>query len=370
LYFALAALLSFSMTLESEEAMSTATVTTTATTHPTTLSIAPDELPRYEEVPPASTTYTRRHSSPINDLIEDETVGLYPADSHPSPHDEELPDYETTDLPSYDDDRLQSPSSVWRIYQITKNLQRVTEASGERCPYRIVYRSSPAMFSKKADMTLHKLPKWSSSNSTASVDDSTPGTEVASMAFDRGNRLPWMPRANITYPSSSESQSNSKRAESGMAAPNFNDWKFAIGGKSFSWNLGTRPASLILLDRTAKEVAARFIYSRYGTDATKGAEVGTLEVYSGYGDERDDGEQGQEQGYCGAEWILASLCIAIAHWKGMGRHYRNLPDSRGTAGGDGGDGRRASATSTMIGISNSLNARGQYSVRPWGQPFR
>jgi len=164
------------------------------------------------------------------------------------------------------------------------------------------------------------------------------GLEVANTGFDHRSRLPWMPRAMLSY----IDYSTGERTESEMAAPNFADWKVLIGDKLFSWNLATRPTSLILLDRTSEAVAARFLYSRYGTDAVNGAEVGTLDVYSGYGDEADGS----------TAWILATCQIAIMHWKGMGRHYRNLPDPSG----------RMPGVSTLSGFSQSLSLAGSYSA--------
>jgi hypothetical protein len=188
------------------------------------------------------------------------------------------------------------------------------------------------MFSKKADMTIHKMKSGANP-----ADDTSP--EAASSSFDRGNKLPWMPRACISY----TVPSTKKKEESPMAAPNFNDWKFKVADKLYSWNLATRPASLVLLDRTAEEVAARFLYSRHGTDATKGAEVGSLDIYSGY-DKEEDGA---------VEWILATLEIAIAHWKNMGRHYKNASQEP----------QRNNSTSTMDSLASSLSAASMYSAR-------
>lgn len=279
-----------------------------------------------EDLPPAFEGYTRRSSSVLNALIENEEAGGDYAEQPPP--DDELPDYEVTNLPSYDDDRLQTPSTVWRICQVSKNLQHVTESVNERPPYRIAFRSSPAMFSKKADMTIHKMKKDANP-----AEDSSP--EVACMSFDRGSKLPWMPRAFVWY----QDPATRKRTECPMAAPNFNDWKFKIGDLVFSWNLAMRPQSLVLLDRSSEEVAARFLYSAYGTDATKGQDVGTLDIYSGYGHVEDNS----------VEWILATCQIAIAHWKGMGRHFRNKPELRP-------DGSRTSSVSSISSIANVLNS--------------
>lgn len=298
---------------------------------PPSSTVTPLQLDDEDDLPPAFESYTRRRSSFINDLVEgDGEIGFDYADQPPP--DDELPDYEPNQLPSYEDDRLQTPSSIWKICQVSKNLQHVTESTSSRSPYRIVFRSSPAMFSKKADLTIHKMIA-----NANPAEDSSP--EVANSSVDRGSKLPWMPRAFLSY----IVPATRVKDECSMAAPNFNDWKFRIGDKLFSWNLATRPASLVLLDRTAEEVAARFLYSRYGTDAAKGAEVGTLDIYSGY-DKEEDGS---------VEWILASCEIAIGHWKSMGRHYKNAPVPGG----------RNNSASTMDSLASSLSGASTYSAR-------
>jgi len=285
-----------------------------------------------DDSPSAFEEYQRRRPAAVNQLIQsDEDEAPHYADLPPPepPPDEELPSYEQLDLPTYDDDRLQTPSTIWRICQTSRNLQHVSETTGDRPSYRVVFRS--AVFSKKPEMSIHKMAPGADPTT-----DTSP--EVANTGFDRRNKLPWMPRALMSY----TDQSTQTRAQSEMAAPNFADWKFKIGDKLYSWNLATRPASLILLDRTSEDVAARFLYSRYGTDAIKGAEVGTLDVYSGYGEAADGS----------IEWILASCQIAIMHWKGMGRHYKNIPDTSG----------RSTSISTMSSLSQSLSAAAVYSA--------
>ena len=254
-----------------------------------------------DDLPPAFESYTRQRSSVTNSLIEDDEFGI---DLANVPPDEELPEYEASDLPSYEDDCLRTPATIYRLFQITRNLQHVRPANGSlraRPSYRIVFRSSPSMFSKKPDMAMQKMKAG-----THPEDDK--GDEVATINFDRRNKLPWMPRACVSHtPQLQEIKTYP------MAAPNFNDWKFNVESKVFSWNLASRPASLVLLDRTAEDIAARFVYSRYGTDANKGAEVGQLDIYSGYGSEQDST----------VEWMVATCQIAIQHWKNMGRHYKN-----------------------------------------------
>lgn len=286
-----------------------------------------------DDLPPAFESYTRRRSSVINVLIEDDEAGIDYWNAPPS--DEELPDYEASDLPSYEDDRLRTPVIIYRLCQIAKNLQHVTPADeswGDRPSYRIVFRSSPSMFSKKADMTMQKIKAGVSPEEDA-------GDEIATINFDRSNKLPWMPRACVSH-----TPQGRERKTYPMAAPNFNDWKFIIESKIFSWNLASRPASLVLLDRSAENIAARFVYSKYGTNATKGAEVGQLDVYSGYGSEEDNS----------MEWMVATCQIAIQHWKNMGRHYKNNVKVAGESG------RRHSAV-TVASISSTLSRRSIFS---------
>lgn len=277
------------------------------------------------DLPPAFGSYIRLRSSVINSLIEDDEVGSDLTDVFP---EEELPDYVASDLPSYEDDRLRTPVTTYQIFQMAKNLQCVRPANENlraRPSYRIVFRSNLSMFSKKADMTMQKMKAGSKPQDDA-------GDEVATINFDRSNKLPWMPRACVSH----TPQVHQIKTYS-MAAPNFNDWKFNVESKNFSWNLASRPASLVLLDRTADDIVARFVYSRYGTDANKGAEVGQLDIYSGYESEQDST----------VEWMVATCQIAIQHLKNMGRHYKNNVSSMSASG-------RRESTITVASVSSTL----------------
>src|SRR5436190_437614 len=83
---------------------------------------------------------------------------------------------EAADLPSYEDDRLRRPVTIYRLSQIAKNLQHVAPANEslrERPSYRIVFRSSPSMFSKKPDMTMQKMKAGSNPEDDAGDEIAT-----------------------------------------------------------------------------------------------------------------------------------------------------------------------------------------------------
>jgi hypothetical protein len=98
-----------------------------------------------------------------------------------------------------------------------------------------------------------------------------------------------------------------------MYARNFQDWNISFNSLSFTWRLTDQPTSLILVEHGSDSIVARFSYSSFGTDATRGAEVGQLDIYGGSRSEDDDT----------IELVLASCQVVIHHLKSMGRHYKN-----------------------------------------------
>jgi hypothetical protein len=98
-----------------------------------------------------------------------------------------------------------------------------------------------------------------------------------------------------------------------MCAPNFSDWKFKFNNELYYWRLTDKPTALSLMEHSSNSIVARFTYSIYGTNATRGAEVGLLDIFGGY--RSGDTEV--------VELVLSTCQVPIYHWKNMGRHYRN-----------------------------------------------
>ncbi|KAK3060840.1 hypothetical protein LTS18_007573 [Coniosporium uncinatum] len=151
-------------------------------------------------------------------------------------------------------------------------------------------------------------------------------SSVASMNSIKNGPLPWRPRA-VVHATGYE---NIQDVTHPMEAPNFADWSVYVHGLKFFWTISDIPhVSLTLIEADSASICARFTYSEFGTQATKGNGVGTFVMYGGH--------------YCTekatVELAIASCAIAINHWKDMGRNYKN------TGGLDGESLRTMSATS-------------------------
>lgn len=208
-------------------------------------------------------------------------------------HDEELPDYDLTELPTYERSSISVPTTQVRFRQVKSKLITLESLDENRqLMYRIVTKSSSKIFSSKPDMSLF-----------LGADSSV--FPVASFQFDNSSALPWIPRAKVTVDVAGH---GSEKVS--MEAPNFADWKLKCDDKRFVWTLQERPTSLALVDVSAGTVLARFTYSIYGTTANKSAEIGDLAIFS-------------PPGYSiGPELIICSCTIVVKYWANMGRHHR------------------------------------------------
>jgi hypothetical protein len=228
-----------------------------------------------------------------------------PDTDHDSPPvHEELPAYTTEIAPPYEERQNLEPVLSYGFYQIGRKLQIVTPATRAtiyRPRYRITTRSATSIFSKKPEYTLTKLP----TGADAAVAGSR-SKDVATMNFDRNGELPWMPRATVVhYGTSSKNYP--------IEARNFSDWNVKMDEETYTWRLADHPTSLVLVEQSSDSIVARFAYSRDGTDATRGAEVGQMDFFGG--------NKSEDQNW--VELVLATCVVAMQHWKSMGRHYRN-----------------------------------------------
>jgi hypothetical protein len=264
-----------------------------------------------QNAPPLSVALpaVRRHSSVLEYLIEPD-IPEHDYAAQPPP-DEELPSYEGHSLPSYEERHLQAPVVSYCFYQVTRTIQIITPTAmnnAGRPRYRLAGRGSPRLFSKKADFTLTRLP-----TGRQAALGNCPERDVATVNFDRNGELPWMPRATVCH-----GDCVSSKKSLPMRARNFVDWNIEIGPETFTWRLADRPTSLVLVENSSDSIVARFSYSRFGTDATRGGEVGQLDIYGGSQSEDQDR----------IELVMSSCKVAVEHFKSMGRHYRNNVTSR------------------------------------------
>jgi hypothetical protein len=212
---------------------------------------------------------------------------------------DELPGYDAETAPLYDQLGFDLPVWTYHLRQVNRKLQ-ILVPFGPTCDtsYKIVFRTTLNILSKKPDITLNcvspKLPKE---------------ITVATMDFNNDSPLPWYPRATF--------RRNIMNTELDktyyMEARNFSDWKVSIGEVSFFWHLEHRPFTLVFSEGCSRVAIARFTYSECGTTATNGAEVGQLAIYRHNLSKDNDG----------LESIICSCSIAITHFRRMGRHYRN-----------------------------------------------
>jgi hypothetical protein len=279
-----------------------------------------------EQAPPPPQTPIENRRIVVIDVVNEPSISDQDYASRPPPiDDEELPAYEEeahATAPVYEERHRLAPVISYCFYQISRKLQIITPATIttlDRPRYRVSNRSSPNVFSKKADYTLTKLPRGAQA-----ATSSCSGKDVATMNFDRNGELPWMPRATVVH-------NGASKKEYPLQARNFSDWKVNIDGGWFTWRLADKPTSLVLVEQSSESIVARFAYSKVGTDATRGAEVGQLDIFGG--------SKSEDQAMI--ELVLATCVVAIQHWKSMGRHYKNDVTPR---------------TCSVIGLGNSYFA--------------
>ncbi|KAF2868634.1 hypothetical protein BDV95DRAFT_500140 [Massariosphaeria phaeospora] len=220
---------------------------------------------------------------------------LDPLDFFDVPPDEELPSYEPPSAPEYQRVDSDAPLHTYHLRQDHRKLQTfVPLEPATSAVHRVAARGG--LFSKKPDLQLLR----------ASTEQA-PEKHVASIYFDNDGPLPWCPRAHFTHTGAAVPITHT------MEAKNFQDWTLQIRGVTYAWVVEGKPVGVALCEMTSHAVAARFTYSRCGTRAARGMDVGELVVY------RDDLSLSEE----GVEKILCGLMVAIVNLKKMGRHYWN-----------------------------------------------
>lgn len=213
--------------------------------------------------------------------------------------DEELPDYEpdSAPAPDYFISHYETPLLTYHLRRTDRKTQMfVPYGPSVASSYKIRSKTF-GLFSKKPDMEVVQVP-------------SAEGPEkcVASIYLDDDGPIPWRPRARAVH----------GRSTHALESRNFNDWTISISGITYTWTLEARPISLVMKEKGADVVIARFTYSACGVLAMNGAEAGELTIYR-------DGLSSDNEG---VEKIISGLMVSVLHFKKMGRHYKNEGDVR------------------------------------------
>lgn len=215
-------------------------------------------------------------------------------------HDEELPDYEASTAPAYDDDDHAGPYKTFHLRRYDRRIQMlVSYGPSANSAYRITTNSF-RLFSKKPEMEVLYTGEGRMRT-------------LAAISFDNNGPLPWRPRAHFDH---TDSGGLVKRVD--MESRNFADWVMMVEDKTYQWRLGMWPISLELSERNSTAVIARFTYSDRGTLAVRGGEVGDLVIY------RDSLTMERD----GVGKVVCSLMVALTQLLKLGRHYSNNDATR------------------------------------------
>ncbi|KAF9691926.1 hypothetical protein EKO04_010084 [Ascochyta lentis] len=219
-------------------------------------------------------------------------------------HDEELPDYEASTAPAYDDSDHNGPYMTFHLRRYDRKIQMlVAHGTSASSAYRVTTNTF-RLFSKRPEMeVLH-------------TGEGRMRT-LAAISFDDNGPLPWRPRAHFNH---TNLDGVVERCD--MESRNFADWTFTIGSQVYEWRLGMWPVSLELSERGSPQVIARFTYSDRGTMAVRGGEVGDLVVYR-------DGLTMQRDGI---GRVVCSLMVSLTQLQKLGRNYSNDDATRSRTG--------------------------------------
>ena len=215
-------------------------------------------------------------------------------------HDEELPDYDASTAPAYDDGDHDGPYKTFHLRRYDRRIQMlVAYGPTANAAYRITTNTF-RLFSKRPKMEVVYTGEGRMRT-------------LAGISFDDDGPLPWRPRAHFNH---IDSEGLEERFD--MESRNFADWAFKVENTGYEWRLGMWPISLELSARDSTRVIARFTYSDRGTLAVRGGEVGDLVIYR-------DGLTMQRDGI---GKVVCSLMVALTQLQKLGRHYSNDDTTR------------------------------------------
>lgn len=210
-------------------------------------------------------------------------------------HDEELPDYDASTAPAYDDSIHDGPYKTFHLRRYDRRIQMlVMYGPNTSSAYRITTNRF-RLFSKRPEVEVLYTGEGRMRT-------------LAAISFDDDGPLPWRPRAHFDH-----TDADGLKERFDMESRNFADWTFTVESKTYEWTLGMWPISLELREKDSTWVIARFTYSGPGTMAVRGAEVGDLMVYR-------DGLTMQRDGI---GKVVYSLMVALTQLQKLGRHYSN-----------------------------------------------
>jgi hypothetical protein len=286
----------------------------------------------HDDEPPAYNVTDIHNLSPaisLTSILQDGSIPEERDDDSDS-----LPDYTPANLPIYSNAVTSSmiPLASFAMHQTNRSLRTVVpipSMSGMLPTYTLTARTGPKLFTCKPDIKLSRLisPRIASSSSSELASPRKPSqmsTEVAHLGFPTDTTFPWHPRARITL--LRNPLCAPRRID--LSAPNFRDFHVSIAGstaRTYTWTLTDAPSTgLALVERSEGRVVARFEYSCVGTDASKGEQVGRLDIFEMIDDEDGDGAMGQG-GLDELDWIevvLGGMELVKTHWQNMGKHFK------------------------------------------------
>lgn len=228
---------------------------------------------------------------------------ISPLDFDVAPDDEELPSYEPSSAPAYDDTLFDEPYITYTLRQYDRKIHMLIADGTTASSYRITMNGF-RLFSKRPDMEiLYTSPQHRQRN-------------IATISFDRDGPLPWRPRAHFEY-----TEESGLTTPTTMESPDFTNWTFQCADQRYCWMVDFKPVSLVMVEIGSNVATARFTYSSKGCAAARGCDVGKLAIYR-------DHLTMQRQGN---DMVVCSLLVALTHLKKMGRHYANSEDGQEVA---------------------------------------
>lgn len=238
--------------------------------------------------------------------------------------DEELPDY--SPAPAGDSEAapayttvIPTPLHTYHLRQMDRKLQLfVPYGPSAAASYKVTFRSA-RLFSKKAEIDIWRTTSYTQAGTSTKEEE-----HVAGVWFDNDGPLPWRPRAHFVQNNDGSGSSVTVSSTYALESQNFTDWSFEVDGRAYAWLLEGHSSSYLALRDMSDDgemMLARFNFSCRGTTAMGGAEAGDLSIY----------RHGLGLSESGVDKMVCGLVVALAHFKKMGRHYKNdmLMDGEG-----------------------------------------
>lgn len=328
---------------------------------------APSSPPPFSELTTSPTTQNRpavlhsRHAVDAEFFESNSNPNQNSAndgDSHPhASHDHELPSYSFSEAPpTYDQSALAHPFAQFTLRGFTRKTQMLIPAAAvvaDGLPsYKLTFRTSPKMFSRKPDIVLTKADSLISPRTGAVAVAAGGEQELGKADFDvsGGGGGAWFPRARITGTNAALGDSPNAKFDVALESRNFVDWSFSAADvgilgpsesensdKRFRWRLTSRPTAHILVSEPDGDVLARLTHSKAGTMAKNGEEIGNLAIFSPL-NRFNEGDPTSPTSPINAASLDAkcpgfvplvlTLAVTMINLRRMGRHHWNDEEGR------------------------------------------